>query len=142
MDCECDQKINTVVCSLSSKAGHFKAAPIDAKKAATDDKAAKFKQPNATQQAGAEQLLLPAATGLTPFGKHVQARNMLDLEEELLFHDIPIDEIPKTMTKRKKMLQDLELQRLLEAGMEQQAASEQSKKHFMKESEVVFLLAD
>ena len=84
LDCECSQRLDTVV-HLLSQEGHFKMERIDAKKSKVDTQGSKFKRPNVTQQKEARQKPMPALTGLIAFSKLVQARNMLDLEEELLF---------------------------------------------------------
>jgi len=107
-----------------------------------DTQGSKFKRPNVTQQKEARQKPMPALTGLIAFSKLVQARNMLDLEEELLFRGVHIDEIPKSVSNRKKTLQDLETQRLIEGGMDKDQAAEQGKQHFKKQSNAPFKLKD
>jgi len=125
----------------SLQRGHFKNDRIEAKRNNVDELAPKYKRPNVAQQQKAQQLT-PAVTGLIPYGKLVKKRNMEDLQDELLHRGVEPEDVPKSITDRKKMLQDLEMQRLLEAGMEQQAATEQSKKHFLKQSDAPFKLDD
>jgi len=133
--------LNTVV-HLLSQEGHFKTERIDAKKSKVDTQGSKFKRPNVTQQKEARQKPMPALTGLIAFSKLVQARNMLDLEEELLFRGVHIDAIPKSVSNRKKTLQDSETQRLTEGGMDEDQAAEQGKQHFKKQSNAAFDLGD
>ena len=140
VDKQYDQQFNAVMYSLSQ--GHFKQERIDFKKDNVDDKGSKCKKPNAVQQAGAVQQLMPAVTGLIPFGKLVKKRNLNDLKIELLYRNVPENQIPKSITERKNMLQDQECKRLIGEGVEQVVAMAQSKKHFKKQSAAPFKLVD
>ena len=124
-----------------ARTGHFEMERIDAKIARVDDQGVKFKKQNVAQQTKQQQLQ-PAITGLIPCGKLTKVRNMLDLEEELLFRDLPLAEIPASITERKAKLKQIEFNRLVAVGMEAKTAAEQSKKYFMKLSEAPFKLRD
>jgi len=125
----------------SLQRGNFKNDRIKAKRNNVDELEPKCKRPNVAQQQKAQELT-PAVTGLIPCDKLVKKRNMEDLQDKLLCCGVEPQDVPKSITDRKKMLQDLESQRLLDAGIEQQAATEQSKKHFLKQSDAPFKLTN
>ena len=139
IDNECEAKFATVSHALSST-GHFKTERIDGKKANVDDKGDKYKKQNVAQQTR-NQYKTAAVTGLIPYGKLVKARNMLDLEEELLFRGVPMDAIPVSVSDRKDMLRQLEIERLMmDCGMSEDDAV--SQKAFKKQSNAPFKLTD
>ena len=66
---------------------------------------------------------------------------MQDLEVELLFRGVPGDAVPASVTERKEMLKQLEVERLvLECGASEQTAV--SHKAFKKQSSAPFRLTD
>ena len=121
----------------SMKQGHFKNDRVGSKKSDIDDRGATFKRPNANQKPK-QQTLTAAVTGLIPYGKLTKARNMLDLEEELLFRNVPIEEIPQSITDRKAMLKNLEIERLTAEGVREEDAAKL--KTFKKLSDAPFKL--
>jgi len=123
----------------SMKQGHFRDERIDTKKSKVNELGSKHKKPNVNQGLK-KQTLTPAVTGLIPYGKLKKARNMLDLEEELLFRHVPIEEIPALFTHRKDMLQNLEIERLTEEGCREEDAA--ALKTFKKQSEAEFKVTD
>ena len=138
-DYEYEQRLNTISYSLSN-AGHFKSERIDSKKAKVDDKGVKCKRQNVSQQTR-KQCKTAAVTGLIPCGKLVKARNMLDLEEELLFRGVPMDAVPVGVTDRKDMLKQLEVERLMmDCGVSETDAV--AHKEFKKLSNAPFKLSD
>lgn len=136
---EYEARLATMSCALSSD-GHFKTERVDAKKANVDDKGPKHKKPNMAQQTK-KQYRTSAVTGLIPYGKLVKARNMQDLEVELLFRGVPDDAIPASVSDRKDMLKQLEFERLMsDCGMSEQDAI--GHKAFKKQSSAPFRLTD
>jgi len=123
----------------SMKQGHFRDDRIDTKRAKVDDLGSKFKRPNIHQQPK-QQTLTAAVTGLIPYGKLTKGRNMLDLEEELLFRHVPIEEIPALISERKDMLRHLEIERLTAEGVREDDAARL--KTFKKQSDAPFKLTD
>ena len=121
------------------KQGHFRDDRIESKRAGVDERGATFKRPNVHQQLKA-QTLTSTVTGLTPCGKLKKARNMLDLEEELLFRHIPVEEISPLFTERKDMLKCCEIERLVEEGIREEDAA--NLKTFKKQSNAPFKLTD
>ena len=69
--------------SQALKGNHFRTQRIGDKKAHVDGSGTKYKPPNVAQQRDQQQELLPAVTGLIPYGKLVQKRNMEDLKKNL-----------------------------------------------------------
>jgi len=132
-----DARFNQV--HYSMKQGHFRDERVEAKKTKVDDQGSKFKKQNIHQKAK-NQTLTAAVTGLIPHGKLTKTRNMLDLEEELLFRGINIDELPISVTERKDMLKNLEIERLTEEGVREEDAAKL--KHFKKQSNAAFRLTD
>jgi len=126
--------------SLSSQ-GHFEQDRIDAKKTKVDTMGSKFKKPNQAQKTK-QQHLMPAVTGLVPCGKLVKSRHMEDLKTELLYRGVKTEDVPKKITNRKQLLQELELNRLIEEGMEKPQAATQAKKHFKVLSTAPFKLVE
>lgn len=114
VDHSCDTRFDQVHYSLTK--GHFHDARVNTKRARVDNEGSKFKRQNVNQKQK-KQTLAAAVTGLIPYGKLAKARNMLDLEEELLFRGIPIEEIPTTVSERKEMLKNLEIERLTDEGV-------------------------
>jgi len=135
VDNSCDARIAQVCYSM--KQGHFRDERIETKKAKVDELGSKFKKPNIHQQRK-QQTLTAAVTGLIPYDKLTNARNMLDLEEELLFRYVPIDEIPAKISKKKDMLKNLEIERLTAEGVREDDASKL--KTFKKQSDAPFKL--
>jgi len=120
---------------------HFKQERTTQKIVHFESTASKHKKQN-KNQAMREQQKTPAVSGLTPCGKLTKARNMLDLEEELLFRGVPIDDVPKSITERKNQLKELESRRLMDVGVGSSVAKDQSKKLFVKQSNAPFRLSD
>jgi len=112
---------------------------MDEKRARADDQGNTCKKPNVAQRKQVQHLT-PAVTGLIPYGKLVKARNFLDLEEELLFRGVPLEEIPEKTTDRKEWLKVLETERLVEQGVREEDAADL--KHFKKQSGAAFKLTD
>jgi len=137
---EYDSWFATTAYSLA-RMGHFEMDRIDTKKTRVDNQGGKFKIQNVAQQMKPQQLQ-PAITGLIPYGKLVKSRNHEDLKIELLFRKVQETEIPESITDRKTKLKQLELDRLVSAGMEARAAAAQAKKYFQKQSEAPFKLND
>ena len=123
----------------SMKQGHFRDARVDTKKSKIDESGIKFKRPNVAQQPK-KQTLTSQVTGLIPYGKLTKTRNMLDLEEELLFRNVPIDELPTSVTERKAMLKNLEIERLTAEGIREEDAA--NLKTFKPQSNAPFRLTD
>jgi len=134
-----DARFNTVVYQM--KNGHFKQDRIDKKKDNVVEKGAVYKKQNAIQVRDEQQLQMPAVTGFVPYGKLTKARNMTDLEEELLFRHIPIEEIPSKVNERREMLRVLEFERLIEDEKIDEAEA-MSKKVFKVLSGASFNLID
>ena len=132
-------RLAQVQCSL--KQGHFKHERIEAKKDNVESGGDKCKRPNVAQQVR-EQHQTAAVSGLVQFGKLVKARNMDDLKTELLHRGVANEAVPKSMTERKKMLQELESRRLVDEGMDESKASEQAKRFFKKQSSAPFKTTD
>jgi len=137
---QCDQKINTAMCSLSL--GHFKQKQIDFKKENINAKGSKFKRQNAAQQAGAMQHVMPVVKGLIPCSKLIKRQNLDDLKVDLLFRGVKEDVIPKSITDRKNELRKLELMWLRVVGVEEAAAKKQADSHFQMQSFALFELED
>jgi len=136
---EYEVRFNQISYSLSTQ-GHFRQDRIDAKKTKVDNKGNKFKKQNISQQMKKQNKTL-AVTGLIPYGKLVKARNMSDLEEELLFRGVPVDVLPDKISDRKDMLKQLESERLMmEIGMPEADAVDH--KAFKKLSNAPFKLTD
>jgi len=112
VDLSYDARFNTVLYEMSQ--GHFKQDRVDKKKERIDECGTKYKKPNKTQVSEQRQLEMPAVTGLIPYASLTKARNMKDLEEELVFRHVPIDEIPGLVSERREMLRVLEFDRLIE----------------------------
>jgi len=139
IDMEYEVRFNQISYSLSTQ-GHFRQDRIDAKKTKVDNKGNKFKKQNISQQMKKQNKTL-AVTGLIPYGKLVKARNMSDLEEELLFRGVPVDVLPDKISDRKDMLKQLESERLMmEIGMPEADAVDH--KAFKKLSNAPFKLTD
>jgi len=137
---ECDSWFATTAHSLA-RMGHFEMDRVDAKTTRVADQGLSFKKQNVAQQTKPQQLM-PAITGLMPFGKLVKARNHDDLKVELLFREMPEADVPESITDRKAKLKQHEFNRLVSVGMEGKAAAEQAKKCFMKLSDAPFKLND
>jgi len=134
-----EARVATIQHALST-AGHFKIDRIEAKKTKVESQGAKHKKQNISQQT-VRQFKTAAVTGLIPYGKLTKARNMLDLEEELLSRGVPIDVLPEKIGERKDMLKLLEMERLMdEVGMSEQDAIDH--KAFKKLSNASFNLSD
>jgi len=138
VDYACDSRLAAVHHSM--KQGHFKNDRVDTKKARVDREGSKCKKPNAAQSKQTQQTLAAAVTGLIPYGKLSKARNMLDLEEELLFRGIPVEEIPPLISERKEMLKHLEIERLTAEGTKEDDAAKL--KTFKKQSNAPFKTSD
>jgi len=139
IDNEYEARFATISYALSSE-GHFKTERIDAKKANVDDKGVKFKRQNVSQKTK-KRYQTAAVTGLIPHGKLVKARNMDDLRIELLSRDVPEDVVPDSITERKEMLKQLEVERLMsDCGVPE--ADALAHKEFKKMSNAPFKLTD
>lgn len=125
--------------SRALKEQHFSEERAEAKRAKVDATGDTYKPPNVYQQPR-QQDLTAAVSGLIPYGKLVKARNMADLEEELLFRHVPIEEIPKGITERKDMLKEMEDMRLTWEGVNPEDAV--ALKTFKKLSNAPFKLSD
>jgi len=137
---ECNSWFATTACALA-RMGHFEMDRIEAKKARVDSRGSTFKKPNVAQQTKPQQLQ-PAVAGLVPHSRLKKARNLDDLKVELPFRGMKDEEIPKSTSDRKSSLKQLEFKRLLAAGVEGEAAAEQAKQCFWKESTAPFKLND
>jgi len=123
-----------------SSGGHYKSERIDSKKANVDEKGSKFKKQNLSQQLKA-QCKTAAVSGLIPYGKLVKARNMVDLEIELIHRGVPEDVISDKISERKEMLKLLEMERLMmDCGMSE--ADALTHKEFKKQSNAPFKMTD
>lgn len=129
------------VCAYAlSKRGHFEQDRIDSKKTRVESQGSVFKRQNVAQQTK-QQHLMPAVTGMVPCGKLVQSRNMVDLEEELLFRGAPIEDMPKQITFRKTWLMENERSRLMEEeSMDAKQAEDRSERLFKVLSAAPFKL--
>jgi len=138
-----DARFNTILYSLSPQ-GHYKENRVDAKKTRVDEDGDKFKKQNATQLKHVPQHQTPAVTGLIPYGKLVQkaAGHMDGLRIELCHRGIGAADVPKKITARKDKLKQLEVQRLIDAGVPQQEAEALGKKHFKVLSTYQFKFGD
>jgi len=68
---------------------------------------------------------------------------MVDVEEELAFRGVPVEELPKKITERKVWLQEMEHLRLVEEeSMDAKEARVQADKHFKKLSNAPFNFSD
>ena len=124
----------------SLKQGHFKNICVETKKARVGAEGSTFKKPSAAQSKIQTQTLAAAVSGLIPCGKLAKARNMLDLEEELLFRGTPTAKLPPQITARKEMLKNLEVERLASEGVREEDAAKL--KTFKKLSNAPFKLTD
>jgi len=137
---KCEARFALIHYALSTQ-GHFKIERTEAKKANVDDKGIKFKRQNVAQRIQKPRHKTAAVSGLVPYGKLVQARNMEDLRIELLFRDIPEDAMPDSVTDRKDMLKLLEAERLMmDVGMPESDTI--NHKAFKKLSAAPFKLTD
>ena len=124
------------------KRGHFKSVRVGKKKSLIDEMANTNKRINQAQQPKPQQLTA-AVTGNVLFGKLTKKLHMDDLRMELLFREVAVDEIPASITDRKKMLQELEIQRLIDdEGLELSAATKIGKKQFAPLSDAEFECKD
>jgi len=122
--------------------GHFKAVRVDKKKLMMEETANINKRMNKAQKAQPQQLTA-AVSGHVLYGKLTKKLHMDDLRLELVARNVPMEEIPDNVTARKKMLQDLEIQRLLEKeGLSQELANKIGKKQFAIISKACFYCAD
>ena len=137
-DQQYDARYNQIRHSLA--AGHFKIERVAAKKSVVDDTGSNYKKPNVAQQIK-PQTKTYQVTGLVPYGKLVQARNMDDLRIELLFRGVEERDIPTQVTARKDKLKVLESERLIE---EENMTAQDATKHkaFKKLSDAPFRLTD
>ena len=116
--------------------GHFKRTRVDMKLSLIDENLTDNKKIN-TNQKTKEQQLAAAVTGHVLYGKLTQALHMDDLEKELRHRGV-ID-VPPKVTERKKMLQELEIQRLIEKlHMPERDAQKIGKKQFEVLSDAEF----
>jgi len=118
---EYDNRFKIVEASLSK--GHFVQDRLEQKREKVEVVGSVFKKQNVAQSRAKPQHLTPAVTGLIPYSSLVNARNLNDYKIELMHRGVPEDEVPKSIRHRKKMLQELEFERLKAvAGMEDKAA--------------------
>ena len=134
---ECDERFQFVSACLAGQ-GHFSRVRAAKKRATVDDLGPVFKKQNVAQQMR-PQRVMPAVTGKIPYSKIVRARNMKDLEIELLHRGL--DVIPASITKRKDELKKLEAARLVrDCNMERKDAA--NHKEFLPLSDAPFKTAD
>jgi len=134
-----DAHFNQILYCLT-KQGHSAQYRTETKKTQVDAIGVKFKKQNKHQQTK-QQHLMPAVTGSIPFGKlfGTKANHMEDLKTELLFRDVPQEEIPESITGIKDMLRLHELERLQwEEDMTEAEATSQSQKNFKRLSKAAF----
>ena len=106
-----DARYNQMRYSLAG--GHSKHERAEQKRAVVDDTGSTFKKPNVHQQLKPQTKTYEVA-GLIPHGMLVKARNMQDLEEELLFRGVKVEDLPEKVNDRKSKLKVLEAQRLVD----------------------------
>jgi len=122
------------------KHGHFKKVRIECKKTMIDESQSVDKKMNASQKTK-EQELTAAVTGHVLFGKLVQRLHMDDLKTELVCRGVDEEQVPATVTARKKMLQEMETTRLREQlYMSENDANTMGKKQFEALSEAEFAM--
>jgi len=120
--------------------GHFAQERTEAKRNQLEEVGVKHKKQNKSQQTK-QQHLMPAITGLIPFGKLFAAKDghVNDLKTELLFRDVPEEETPASITERKEILKLLELERLQwDEDMDEPKAKAQANKCFKRLSNAPF----
>jgi len=129
----------------SMSQGHCKEERVDAKKTRIEEEGCKFKKQNAIQAKHMPQHQTPAVSGLIPFGKinTKGAGHMEGSQTELCHWGVAVADVQKLRTTaRKDMLKELEVKRLMDAGVPQQEAETLGKKHFKALSGFQFKLSD
>lgn len=130
-----DEQMKNIIRLL--KHGHFKSERINKRKIEIDATANVNKRQNRGQQPK-EQQLTAAVTGHVLFSLLVQRLHMDDLKLELMHRNVPENDIPESVTNRKNLLKDLEVERLKSAGMKEEQATKIGRKQFEVLSEAEF----